>query len=109
MIRRLILAGALLGGALAAAGVLAQPRPPAGDIAVGTTVIDAEGAPLGQVEALVRDAEGRPQQVLIRTGGPGPRAQLKSLPISSLRPRDGGFAAPLRKAEFDLLPTVQRR
>jgi hypothetical protein len=111
MIRRVLIAGVVLAAAAAAAQTLAQtlaqPRPAAGDMAVGASVVDSAGAALGRIEKVIVDSEGRPQQVLIRTEGG--RSQLKSLPVASLRPRQSGFSVPLRKAEFDLLPAVRGR
>ena len=109
MIRRLLIAGALVAAAAATAQALAQTRP-AAPVAVGAPVYDAAGAQLGRVEAVVSDSQGRPQQVLVRggVGVPG-RSQLKSLPISSLRPRQDGFGVGLRRSEFDALPSVEKR
>ncbi len=107
MIRRLLLAAAALAAAAAAAHALAQP---AAAPAVGAPVYDASGAQLGRVETVVADSQGRPQQVLVRTGSGVPgRSQLKSLPISTLKPRQDGFGVSLRRAEFDALPSVERR
>ena len=109
MIKRLLIAGASLALAAVAINVAAQPRPAAEPVTVGATVYDAAGAPLGRIESLITDAEGRPQQALIRAaGGSAVRSRLKSLPLSSLKPRPEGYAVSLRKSEFDLLPAVER-
>ena len=94
---------------LAAAAQTTGERPSADQVApsVGATVFDVAGAPLGVIDTVIRDTRGAPQQVLVRTGGL--RSQVKSLPVSSLRPREGGFGVSLRRSEFDLLPAVQRR
>ena len=94
------------GGAAAAQGLGA----PAVGVAVGAGVVDARGAVLGRVEAILPDDAGQPRQVLVRTPRRGRTpSQLKSLPVSSLRTHEGGYATVLLKAEFDLLPPVERR
>lgn len=89
----------------AAAGVSAQDATPA----PGALVRDARGEPLGRVEAVVADADGRPVQVIVRSRGFGRvRSQARALPFGSLRPTGDGFITPLRKSEFELLPPTRR-
>ena len=107
MKRRFLIAIAATALAVWAVRAAAQPRPA---VEVGAEVRAADGAVLGRVEGVVADGAGQPQQVLVRTRGlGGAAAQLKSLPISSLRPESGGYAVALKKSEFELLPAVKGR
>jgi len=107
--RRFLMVFAAAGLALWAAGAAAQPRADAA-VEVGAEVRGADGSVLGRIERVVSDPAGQPQQVLVRTrGAGGVAAQVKSLPISSLRPGQGGYAVALRRSEFDLLPALRGR
>ena len=107
MKRRFLMVIAVAGLAVWAVRAAAQPRP---GVEVGAEVRAADGAVLGRVESVVADSAGQPQQVLVRTRGLGGAAgQVKSLPISSLRPASGGYAVALKKSEFELLPAVKGR
>jgi hypothetical protein len=101
---------ALALGALSAGPVHAQSDPPpAVSINVGAPVVDARGDLLGRVETVIVD-DGQARQVLVRTPGlAGARTQLKSLPVAGLRPNGAGYRVSLRKAEFDALPSLDRR
>jgi uncharacterized protein (UPF0261 family) len=98
-----ILAGCLLAAALAAAPAGAQAPEPY----VGRTVQDAKGAELGQVAQVIRDAQGRPVQVLVQPRGRLLPVGFKSLPVASLTPQGEALRAPLLKAEFEAMPIVQ--
>lgn len=92
---------------LTAAGAAAQDttRVPA----PGAVVRDSRGEVLGRVEAVVKDKAGRPVQVTIRSRTTaGMRSELRALPASSLQPTRDGFSTPLRKAEFEALPSGRR-
>jgi hypothetical protein len=74
--------------------------------APGAVVRDARGEVLGRIETVVTDATGRPVQVLVRSRTTaGMRSELRALPASSLRPTRDGVSTPLRKSEFEVLPT----
>lgn len=75
----------------------------------GATVRDSRGEVLGKIERVVTDSAGRPAQVVVRsrtTGGA--RSELRALPASTLRPSSDGYATPLRKREFEILPVLKR-
>ena len=75
---------------------------------IGAPVRGAGGEVLGRVEAIVRDAAGRPAQVVVRTRGlTGGRAQSRAVPLASLRPDGSGWVLPLRRSEFQLLPPAR--
>jgi hypothetical protein len=107
MIRRFLIAA--MAAALSTAGAAAQ-APPADNIEVGAIVHGSQGEVLGRVESVVTAPDGRPLQVQVRTPGvAGVGERVKTLSVRSLRPRPGGYAVALRKAEFDALPSVDRR
>lgn len=103
MFGRTIPALSLAALASAAAAQSAAPAP-------GALVRDAQGEVLGRIETIVTDAQGRPVQAVVRSRGvPGVvGGQARALPVSSLRPNGDGFTAPLRRAEFQLLPASKR-
>jgi len=103
-----ILAGCVLAAALATAAPGVAQTPAAGDAGyVGRTVQDAKGAELGQVAQVIRDAQGRPVQVLVQPRGRMLPVGFKSLPIASLTPQGEALRAPILKAEFEAMPMVQ--
>ena len=109
MSRRFLMAFAAATLTLWAVRAAAQPRPAAA-VEVGAEVRSADGDVLGRIEQVVADPAGQPQQVLVRTRGMGGvTAQVKSLPISSLRPDPRGYAVALKKSEFELLPALRNR
>lgn len=75
---------------------------------IGAPVRGAGGEAFGRVESIVRDATGRPVQVVVRSRGlAGVRAQSRAVPIESLRPDGSGWVLPLRRSEFQLLPAAR--
>ncbi len=107
----LILALAALASAPSLAAGPARGVAPASDAGVraGALVRDAQGDALGQIESVVTDAQGRAVQVVIRSRVlAGARTQLRAVPITSLRRSGEGYALPLRKNEFELLPVYKR-
>lgn len=95
----------VLAAALSAAPALAQ-APASAPALEGSTVRGADGATLGVVEKVVRHADGRPAQVLVRpkglrAGGP------KSLAYGAVRVENGQVTAPLTKPEFDAMPAME--
>ncbi len=92
----------------AAPGRGVAPAASAG-VKAGAVVRDSQGDAVGQLESVVTDAEGRAVQVVVRSRVlAGARTQLRAVPISSLRPSGDGYALPLRKNEFELLPVLKR-
>lgn len=82
--------------------------PPAGAPGIGAPVRGLGGEVFGRVEAIVRDGSGRPVQVVVRSRGiAGVRAQSRAVPVASLRPDGSGWMIPLRRSEFQLLPTMR--
>ncbi|OXE36140.1 MAG: hypothetical protein CGW95_09545 [Phenylobacterium zucineum] len=79
---------------------LAQIRPVEGEPVRAT-----DGTVLGQVQQVVNDRAGRPTQVLVQPKGVRTPA-LHSLAIKSLTESPEGLTAPITKAEFDAMPTV---
>ena len=85
-----------------------QSRPALPAPAIGAPVRDASGDLLGRIEAVVTEG-GRPVQVVVRTRGrTGVGARSRAVPVDSLRPDGSGWALPLRRSEFDLLPPLAR-
>jgi hypothetical protein len=109
MIRSFLIAAAMV-VLTCAPGAAAAQSPPAQAVEIGAAVHDSEGQVLGRIESVVSDPDGRPRQVLVRTPGvAGVGEKVKTLPVRALRPRPGGYAVALRKAEFNALPSTDRR
>ncbi len=107
----LILAAAGLAAASALAAAPARGVAPAAAAGVraGAVVRDSQGDAIGQIESVVTDAQGRAVQVVVRSRVlAGARTQLRAVPVSSLRPSGDGYALPLRRNEFELLPVLKR-
>jgi len=88
-------AAALLGPGLARAqapSTLAAPP-------VGAEVRDDKGKPVGKVERIILDAEGRPKQALVRVD-----RVLRALPIEALQRSGEAYVAVLSRAEITALP-----
>jgi hypothetical protein len=74
--------------------------PPLGAPPLGAKVQDGRGKPVGKVEKIIADKDGRPVQVLVRVD-----RVLRTLPVEALTPRrDGVYVAVLSRAEIVALP-----
>jgi hypothetical protein len=88
---------ALLLTAPALASALAQDR--AAAPAVGAKVVDSKGKPVGTVEKVITEADGRPVQVMVRVD-----RILRTLPVDALAPSGNAYASVLSRAEITALP-----
>jgi hypothetical protein len=103
LVRAIVLAAALVGGA-APLGAQAQPVPAAAPAAlVGKPVRGADGKTLGVIEKVITAADGRIRQIQVRTRR-GPVSILRTLPFASLKAEGDGFVSVLTQAEYDAIP-----
>lgn len=92
----------------AAALAVSQPGAPArGAFTEGQVVRAVDGGVLGKVDRVVAGQDGRPEQVLVRTG-PRLRTTLKALPASGLTRKGEDLLSGLTRAEADALPSVEQ-
>jgi hypothetical protein len=63
--------------------------------------MDAKGAVLGHIERVIRDADGRPRQVLVRV-----TRVLRVLPVDALSPSGEGYVTVLSRSELEALPAT---
>lgn len=75
----------------------------------GQAIRSADGDVLGRIESVVAGPDGRPRQVLVRTGGVrGVGSSIKALPVAGFRTGREGPVAVLTRRELDSLPAVAR-
>jgi hypothetical protein len=104
MDRRGILVG-LLVAAIGGAAAVAQPDPVVGTAIQGPRpgqkLKDSKGAPVGQIEKVIADADGRPRQVLVRVA-----RVLRVLPVDALTRSGDAYVTVLTRAELESLPAA---